>query len=236
MYDTQNNTGRKWHGFSVGIEIDLVVVWVIEIYLISEWATITYLISVWDRNWLGFMWRSKLTCSVSKLTWFLCPGASKLTFFSEGGSNWPGISVGIKMKLAVVWEIEIDLVLVRRSKLTCFCAGVKTDLVFCAGRKWLVFSVGIDWLGFCVGGRNWLHFWMTAGNHLVLLWASTLAWFFCGGRKWLVFSVWIEMNSFFVLKHGSRLVVRVEIEIYVISVMGSKLTWFLCAGSKLAWL
>ena len=42
------------------------------------------------------------------------------------------------------------------------------------------------------------------------------------------------MNSFFVLKHGSRLVVRVEIEIYVISVMGSKLTWFLCAGSKLA--
>ena len=33
--NTQTNTGRKWHGFSPDIEIDLLVVWVVEIDLIS---------------------------------------------------------------------------------------------------------------------------------------------------------------------------------------------------------
>ena len=39
MYNTQSNTTRKRHGFSVGIEIDLVVVWVVEIDVVSVWGS-----------------------------------------------------------------------------------------------------------------------------------------------------------------------------------------------------
>ena len=46
MYNTQSNTARKWHGFGVGIEIDLVVVWVVEIDVISVWGIGVDLISV----------------------------------------------------------------------------------------------------------------------------------------------------------------------------------------------
>ena len=45
MYNTQNNTGRKWHGFSADIEIDLAVVWVVEIDFISVWGIGIELIS-----------------------------------------------------------------------------------------------------------------------------------------------------------------------------------------------
>ena len=37
MYNTQSNAARKWNGFSVGIEMD-VVVWVVEIDVISVWG------------------------------------------------------------------------------------------------------------------------------------------------------------------------------------------------------
>ena len=37
MYNVQNNTGPKRHGFSVDIDIDLDVVWVVEIDMISVW-------------------------------------------------------------------------------------------------------------------------------------------------------------------------------------------------------
>ena len=47
------------------------------------------------------------------------------------------------------------------------------------------------------------------------------------------FSVWNEKNSILVLEYRNRLDIRVGIEIDLISVMGSKLSWFLCAGSKL---
>ena len=46
MYNMQNNTGRQRHGFSVGIEIDLVVVWMVEIDLLSVWGIGMHLISV----------------------------------------------------------------------------------------------------------------------------------------------------------------------------------------------
>ena len=39
VYNTQSNTTRKRHGFSVGIEIDLVVVWVVEIDVVSVWGS-----------------------------------------------------------------------------------------------------------------------------------------------------------------------------------------------------
>ena len=35
MHITHNSTGPKWHGFSVVIETDLVIVWVVETDLIS---------------------------------------------------------------------------------------------------------------------------------------------------------------------------------------------------------
>ena len=46
MRNTQSNTARKSHGFSVGIEIDFVV-WVVEIDVISGWGVGVDLISVW---------------------------------------------------------------------------------------------------------------------------------------------------------------------------------------------
>ena len=58
MYNTQSNTARKRHGFSVGIDIDLVVVWVVELAVISVWGIGVDLISVQG----------------SEFTWFLCGG------------------------------------------------------------------------------------------------------------------------------------------------------------------
>ena len=46
MYNTQSKTARKLYGFSVGIEIDLVVVWVVEIDVNSVWGIGLDLISV----------------------------------------------------------------------------------------------------------------------------------------------------------------------------------------------
>ena len=42
----RSNTARKLHGFSVGIEIDLVVVWVVEMDVFSVWGIGVGLISV----------------------------------------------------------------------------------------------------------------------------------------------------------------------------------------------
>ena len=58
----------------------------------------------------------------------------------------------------------------------------------------------------------------------------------CGGRKGLLLSLLIEIKSVFVSGHRNHFDIRVGIEIDLISMMGSKSTWFLCAGSKLTWL
>ena len=47
MHNTQSNTTRRRDGFSVGIEIDLVVLWVVEIDVISVWGSGVDLFSVW---------------------------------------------------------------------------------------------------------------------------------------------------------------------------------------------
>ena len=62
---------------------------------------------------------------------------------------------------------------------------------------------------------------------------SALIWCSCSGRKQLVFSVSIEISSFSVSGHRNRLGIRVGIKLDLISVMRSKLTWFLRAGLKL---
>ena len=53
MYSTQSNTAGELRGFSVGIEIYLVV-WVVEIDVISVWGIGVDLISVWgsELTWL----------------------------------------------------------------------------------------------------------------------------------------------------------------------------------------
>ena len=53
MYNTHNNTARKWHGVSAGIETALIVWWVVEIGVISVWGIGVDFISVWG---------SELTC------------------------------------------------------------------------------------------------------------------------------------------------------------------------------
>ena len=62
---------------------------------------------------------------------------------------------------------------------------------------------------------------------------SALDWVLCSGRKRVVHSVRIEINCVLVSGHRNRLDIRVGIKIDLISVMRSKLTWFLCAGSNL---
>ena len=65
--------------------------------------------------------------------------------------------------------IEIDLAIVRE---------VEIDVVLCAGRKWLVFSMGIDRLGCGEGGRKLLVFCVRVENDLALVGASKLTCFF----------------------------------------------------------
>ena len=99
MYNTQSYTARKWHGFSVGIELDLVVVWVVEIDLISEWGIGGDLILCGGRKWLGLE-------SESKLTWSTWRRACKIDpFFFSGDRNW--------------------LSSVSGSKFTWFCVGAR---------------------------------------------------------------------------------------------------------------
>ena len=64
---------------------------------------------------------------------------------------------------------------------------------------------------------------------------SALIRFLCSGRKRLVFSFRIEINWVYVSGHRNRPGIRVGTQIDLISVMGSTLTWFLCAGSELTW-
>ena len=129
-------------------EINLVVVWVVEVDL--------------RRNSLVFVWAWKPTC------------------FCEGGPNWPDLSVWNliliwlrcrdDVDLAAVWVVEVDLVIERRAKITCFlckhanllvfCMVVPNDLISAWGIKLdlIPVSVGRHGFGCCVGCRKWLHF------------------------------------------------------------------------------
>ena len=132
------------------------------------------------------------------------------------GSNLTCFLCGCQNRHRVCMRAENCLVLIYRSKLTWFWAwGAKLTWFLCVGRKWLVFGVGIDWVSLCAG---W----------------SKLTWFLYAGWKSPGFSVIIELDF---------VSVRV-VEINLISLWGSNLTWFsagigidlvLMWGSKIAW-
>ena len=71
-----------------------------------------------------------------------------------------------------------------------------------------------------VGDRNRLDFSVGIGTELVLVW----------GRKSLRFSTWIEIHLVFVSGYRGVLGYGVRIEIDLVSVSRSKLTFFLCGG------
>ena len=171
--------GRKWLDFSVWIETNSVFLKSIKIDLILEWG--------------------------SKLTWFQW-WDQKLLGFCVGDRNWLGVSLGFEIDFLVrgveidfvmfgpiivwchVW-IDIDLVLARESRLTCF---------FCAGRKWLVFM----W--------RWIAFFC--------VWVIEIDLFLYARRKSLDFSVSIELDFVFVWVAKVDLISIWGIELDLISV------------------
>ena len=141
-----------------------------------------------------------------KLIWLLC-GWSKLTWFLNAGRKSLVFSVSMQIDLHFVWVLQIDWFQCGVSRLTWFQRRMKPIWLLC----------GLSKMTSCQCG------------------GSALIWFLGSGRKRLVFSVRIEINWGFVAGHRNRLDIRVEIKINLISVMGSKLTWFLCAESRLTW-
>ena len=135
-----------------------------------------------DRTWFDFSVEIKLIwllCRWYKLTCYMYAGRRSLVFkmsmeiefvfvwvvqidlisvgeigfdlISVKALNWLGFVVGVENDGFGLW-IEINLVLVRGSKLACF---------LCGDRSWLVFSVG-------------------SRNDVVLVFGSKLTWFMWG--------------------------------------------------------
>ena len=148
--------------------------------------------------------------SVSQLPSFLC-GGIEIDLNSEWGSNWLNFRRWAEINLIFVLEIELDLVLVLGSKVTCFLCG-RSKLTVC-GLKLTYFESDDRLIWFCVsdGGQNWLGFCMWAVNRLVLVWASKLTWFEID----LVSALGSKLTSF--LGGGQN---RLRF------VCGQKITWF----------
>ena len=109
----QSIPARKWHGFSVGIEIGLIVALVVEIDVISVWGLWFAWFQYRDQNRLGFVWGSKIT-------WFRVWIEMNLVFVSGG-------------------HCKIDLFLEWGSKLTRLQCWGRNQLVSCGGNKFTWF-------------------------------------------------------------------------------------------------
>ena len=140
----------NWLGFSVGIELDLIL--------------------YGGQNRLRFCVRAEnyfVLIYGSKLTWFLAWG-SKLTWFLCAGRKWLDFSVGIDW-LSFTRVVEIDLVLVWASNLTSFLRGwSKLTWFQCRGSN-------LTW--FQCRYQNWLGFGVGVENDLVLVFRPKLTWF-----------------------------------------------------------
>ena len=85
-----------------------------------------------------------------------------------------------------------------------------------------------------MGDGNWLDFSPGLGIDLIFVGAENDMDFVWRSQK-KYGCVSIEMKLVFVSGRRDRLGIGVGIEIGLISVMGSKLTWFWCAGSRVTW-
>ena len=159
---------------------------------------------------LPFTW---FQCGELNLTWFQCRDRSWLSFrvgvenalVLESWSKLAYYLVKASIWLELGWGSKLTWFHCARLNLTCFqCWGLKDDLISEPG--------------------------------------SELTWFSCGGRKTFRFRVWIEMNFFFVSGHRNLVdcsgveinlcfVWRIEFQFDL--VLGSRLTCFLCGGTKL---
>ena len=93
---------RSWLGSSVGLN------WFGcclggRNWLVTCMLTENHIFLVWTWKWLGF-----------------CVGGSKLTWFQCVGSNLTSSQCRDELDWVVVWVVEIDVVLERGAKITCF--------------------------------------------------------------------------------------------------------------------
>ena len=138
--NTRNHTWRKRHGFTFGIEID-VVGWAKRTWFRRGGPEFTWLQCrdlCRDRIWLGL-------ASRSKLTWFWGNGASKLTIVSR---TWLDISVWMLINLVSLLGMKNDFVFGWGSKWTCFFCGGSVQYwhCVCGPNMVLVYGSQLTWL------------------------------------------------------------------------------------------
>ena len=152
---------RKWLGFCVRAENNLGIewlgfVWVVEIDLFLRagrkslgFSVVVEIdcLCVGGRNWFDFSVESRsiLNFSVGNRSWLDFSVDPESTWCWYGGRKWLDFSLWIEINSAFVSEhrirldirqgIEIDLISVKGSNLTCFCVG---------DRNWLGFSASIE--------------------------------------------------------------------------------------------
>ena len=142
----------------------------------------------------GWSRKTSFQCGGSELTWFQCTEQNGLAFvrgskkswfrvwteikygfltkgvesnpFLEWGSKWLDTSVKVEITLAFVRGIEIDMVLVWGSTLTCFLCRGQNRPGFFVRPKTTCFQC---WLS-----KIELVFNVRAGHRLVLVWSSKL--------------------------------------------------------------
>ena len=156
----------------------------------------------------------------SNQTWFLC-GGSKETWFTFGYRSWLFCAGGHGNFFGV-------------------CSTI-TMWFSCMGRNWYGFWVGIaiDLLffgpktAFCVGGRNWLDFCLSAGNHFVLVWASKLTSFLCRLSKRAWFRCRRSNLTWFLRWDRNWLAFGLGVDNYLFLVFGSDYLGFYVEASKL---
>ena len=135
-----------------------------------------------------------------------------------------------------MWGIEFDLVLVCGSAYTCFIVGVEINLALASRHQnWLDFIVGIE-IDLNSVQESELNCFLRGDRKILVLFlvcGSKLTWFSCGGTEidlilgwgsnWIDCSSGVEISLIFV---GG-------IEFDLVLVFGSRVTCFLCVGSKL---
>ena len=171
----------NWLGFSVGIELDLIL--------------------YGGQNRLRFCVRAEnyfVLIYGSKLIWFLAWG-SKLTWFLCAGRKWLDFSVGIDW-LSFTRVVEVDLVFVCWTEITWFYLVWASNLTsfLCGWSKLTWFQCrGSNLTWFQCRDQDWLGFGVGVENDLVLVFRSKWTWFYYGDQNRLVFCAGIGIDLVF---------------------------------------